>query len=264
MASSARRLGRLPFAAVIRGRQRYQPFFHRLHRTALAGLGYGNPDPNTNGDFAFLRQLAEGWDSPTLVDAGSFHGEWTLAALSSSPDATVYAIEPNRESYARLQGILEGRAKIHNIAIGAVKGEAEMFAPPDAPSQGSLHRRDYSRMRGLAPPQPVGTVPVTTLDDFCAEQGISRIDFLKLDLEGHEVAALDGAKSLLRSGAIEAIQFEFGGANIDAGTYLRDFLDRLEGTHDLHRIIRDGLDPVAYSEDTEIFAYGNFVALRRS
>ncbi len=35
--------------------------------------------------------------------------------------------------------------------------------------------------------------------------------FLKLDIEGHELAALQGAQKLLSRGAVDVIQFELGG-----------------------------------------------------
>jgi hypothetical protein len=48
-------------------------------------------------------------------------------------------------------------------------------------------------------------------------------------VHGHELQALEGAAELLRAGRIRAIQFEFGGANVDSRTFFRDFWNLLYG-----------------------------------
>jgi FkbM family methyltransferase len=41
-------------------------------------------------------------------------------------------------------------------------------------------------------------VPVTTIDKVVAELGLSRVDFIKMDIEGAEVKALEGARSTIQ------------------------------------------------------------------
>jgi hypothetical protein len=72
-----------------------------------------------------------------------------------------------------------------------------------------------------------------------------------------------GARRLLETRAIDAIQFEFGGANIDAKVFLRDIIGVLAPEFEVFRLLRDGLEPVRMDEREEIFTYVNFVALRR-
>ena len=107
------------------------------------------------------------------------------------------------------------------------------------------------------------TITLTSLDAFAAEAGLTRIDFLKLDIEGHELAALAGATRLLASGAIRALSFEFGGSNIDTRTYFRDFWLLLGAAgYQIERIV-PGATPVPitrYHERLECFATTNFIA----
>src|SRR6185503_14354274 len=58
------------------------------------------------------------------------------------------------------------------------------------------------------------SIQVLTIDAFCDREEIYHIHFLKLDVEGHELSVLNGAKRMLDSGKISIIQFEFGPANI--------------------------------------------------
>jgi hypothetical protein len=91
---------------------------------------------------------------------------------------------------------------------------------------------------------------------------IQRIDLLKLDTEGHELSVLEGARRLLESRAIDTIQFEFGGANIDSRTFLRDIVDVLRPTHGVYRLLKDGVEPLRNDEREEIFTYANYIAVR--
>jgi FkbM family methyltransferase len=51
-------------------------------------------------------------------------------------------------------------------------------------------------------------VSVTTIDDFCIEKSIDRIDILKLDIQGGELMALEGAKRKLTDGSILLVYTE--------------------------------------------------------
>ena len=43
------------------------------------------------------------------------------------------------------------------------------------------------------PHQTMALVPVTTLDEWSEQQGIARVDFLWLDMQGHELATATGS-----------------------------------------------------------------------
>jgi hypothetical protein len=97
------------------GRQRFQPLFHQLHAVALSGLGYGEGNPQVNGEYALLDRLATTWPpEPTIIDVGAFRGEWTLEVLRRAPTAVVHALEPIPATYADLRRTLDGRAILHN------------------------------------------------------------------------------------------------------------------------------------------------------
>ena len=52
-------------------------------------------------------------------------------------------------------------------------------------------------------------VPATTLDRYCSDQGVSRIDLLKIDVEGAELQVLQGAARMLGERRIACLTFEF-------------------------------------------------------
>lgn len=246
----------------IYGRQRFQKLFHRLHHLALAGLNYGRDDPEFNGEYRLLDRLAIEWagDRPVVFDVGGFRGDWSAAVLERAPQARVFTFEPNTRSVEGIRARLGDRVSVHHFAFGAADGSASLSAPPGLPEMGSLHVRDLQEVDLVV--GEIESVRVTSIDAFCAEHHIEQIDLLKLDVEGHELAALQGAAKMLDRKAIDAIQFEFGGANVDSRVFLRDLVKALRG-YRLFRILRDGLDPLdRYDVEAEIFAFCNFLALR--
>ena len=243
------------------GRQRFQPAFRSLHRLALAGLNYGDDNPACNGEYALIDRLADEWPpTPVVFDVGAFHGEWTREVLRRAPAATVHAFEPVPASLKHLQCAIPMGAELHPLALGAEDGEVQMTGPLDFLGMASVVKRDLSSV-GLAT-SPVATATMTRLDTFCNAHAIDRIDLLKIDTEGHELAVLKGAEGMLETSAIKAVQFEFGGTDIDSRVFLRDFLRLLSPNYTLYRVLRDGLAPVEDHGREEIFTYANFAALR--
>ena len=113
--------------------------------------------------------------------------------------------------------------------------------------------------------RPSETISLDTLDNYCRNNQIGHIDLLKLDVEGHELAVLRGAKKILEDAGIDLLQFEFGGCNIDSRTYFRDFYTLLSPKFRICRVLTNGLWPIeAYSESLETFTTTNYLAVRDS
>jgi len=63
------------------------------------------------------------------------------------------------------------------------------------------------------------------LEDYIDENNIEHIDFLKIDVEGHELAVLKGLGDYLNPNFIDFVQFEYGGTNIDSNTTLKNLFE---------------------------------------
>lgn len=110
------------------------------------------------------------------------------------------------------------------------------------------------------------SVTCTTLDAFMEANGIERIDLLKIDTEGFDLAVLKGASHALDAGRIGTIQFEFIPANIVTGIRVRDFIDLLPG-YRLHRLCMNGsLMPLEPYDVTrcEIYPVQNTIGIPRT
>jgi FkbM family methyltransferase len=217
-----------------------------------------------SGEKLVIKRCLEGIDAPVVFDVGANEGDWLTAVLASHPRAVVHAFEPQAALAAKIAS-RQPAARINNAAVGDRLGELALYDYADHP--GSQHA---SLLQGVIETVHGGAtrsvkVAVVTLDDYCSQRGIERIDLLKIDVEGFELNVLRGASRLLDGKRINAIQFEFNEMNVIGRTFLNDFMTRLEPTHAVFRVLPHGLMPLVLNRHwiNEQFAYQNIVALKR-
>lgn len=254
---------------------RLQPLWGRLHTLSVFAMNYGGGGlVETSGEEWVLAHvvapaLARA-ESPVVFDVGANVGDYARLVRRHVPAATVYAFEPARAVFEQLARAAEGeggRVRPFNLGFSDEARGIDLYSYTVEGEEQSL----ISSIDRRLPTQVVQVevsaterIEVRRLDDFCREQGVGRIDFLKLDVEGHELAVLRGARRMLDAGAVPLIQFEFGPANIYSRTFFYDFWTLLSGAYDIYRIVPNGLAPIAYyGEHREIFLTTNYLAVRR-
>ncbi len=133
------------------------------------------------------------------LDIGANLGYFTLLmAHCAGPQGSVHAFEPNPHMQLRLEQNVAlnpecaARVKIQKCALGGKKGEAEFYCPVNG-REGTGGLKDTGR----APVERVIKVEVVTLDEFVAREGIEKIGFIKMDIEGGELDVLRGAADTL-------------------------------------------------------------------
>lgn len=265
------------------GRRRYQAFWEKMHSWSLEGMNIGYwesiIDPgeiwvlsSISSYFREHRQQISGSvNSKPLVifDVGANEGLYSLEVLRFfEEDAKLYSFEPSRPTYQRLTKAL---AEFTNVeCVNAGLSDREQFATLYSVSEDPCLSSIYNRFRfsevetRVMPATRTEKITLTTIDAFCRERNIEKINFLKIDVEGHELEVLLGAKTLIDNRAIDLIQFEFGGTDVDSKTFLHDFFQLLHPKFLLFRIVRDGVVSLDYyNEKLEIFLYSNFLAVSR-
>jgi hypothetical protein len=71
-------------------------------------------------------------------------------------------------------------------------------------------------------------INVTSVDLFLADEGLTEVDFLSIDAEGHDGRVLLGAARSLAAGRIRMLEFEYGKAGVWKTTELSTFVDYLD------------------------------------
>ena len=240
--------------------------FERLRNLATyaGGAGTASLHVEQSGEAAVLRRLAAHWGDRevTVVDVGAHNGEYAIAVRSAFGDrATLHCFEPHPETFAILQERVGGhpRTTCHPVALGDEPGAASLFSQARSSAFASLHSSTFA-MAGQEV-SSVEQVEVATLDELAAPLGVERIDLLKVDVEGHELAVLKGARGLLDAGAVAAVQFEFGERNLASRSFLLEFVELLGPAFGLFRVTPFGLRPLRYTPAAEIFVLeANYLA----
>jgi FkbM family methyltransferase len=245
----------------------FQPLFRKIHRFSLwgmnIGLGGGVEDSGESYALKWFAQNLHPSITPVILDIGANKGQFASMSLKIiGSKAKIYSFEPSQVTFNHLEQNLNGysNVKIYNFGLGQSNDQLTLYSNESTSGCASLYQRNIS---GNVM-QLMEKVEIKTLDSFCEQNSINYIHYLKLDVEGHELDVLKGAKNMLLAEAIESIQFEFGGCNIDSRTYFRDFFELLSPKYDIYRLVRNGFVPInSYHETLEIFTTTNFLAISK-
>lgn len=251
------------------GRKSLQRTFRHFYQLGLKGMNYGRASDYThNGEAWLVDTLRHMISSPTAVlfDVGANQGVFTkhLIRAWQGMSYQLYAFEPSAKTFAILRNQVADLPYVHlvNKGLGDQPGRRDLYFDKEGSGLASVYPRDLSHHHIDFSTRE--TIELTTLDQFCAQQELDHIDFLKLDVEGHELSVLKGGERMIGEGRVPLIQFEFGGCNIDSRTYFRDYFNFFKDRYTLHRILADGLEPLPdYSEKLEVFQSANYLAIRK-
>jgi FkbM family methyltransferase len=185
------------------------------------GFGGGSGDIAVSGEIGVFKHVVGA--KPVLFDVGGHVGEYTREFLKNFPSGRSFIFEPSASHLVKLRQNLGAHAgvTIFPFGLGAETAELPLFKEQDISGLASLTQRrlDHINIKMEA----VETVSIRTLDSFVAETGVTSIDLLKMDVEGHELSALKGATKAMDRRLVKLVQFEFGGCNLDTHTTLQDF-----------------------------------------
>ena len=193
----------------------------RIDEMDSLGLGAGAVfEPEV---LAALRQ----WVRPgmTVVDIGANIGYFT-AHLSRlvGEQGEVHAFEPEPTNFSILTENVNmnglNNVRLHRAAVGEERGDAKLHT---SDFNGGMHRLYDS----VCCTGPSVSVPVLRLDDVLAG---SKVDLIKIDIEGYEESALRGAERCLRQNPNLKIISEYCPASmLEAGRKPKEFIDYLSG-----------------------------------
>src|ERR1019366_6346440 len=118
----------------------------------------------------------------------------------------IHAFEPSTQTFRELQrthGNMQG-VHLNNFALGSQTStqdfienmlpEMSSFLEPSTTSWGKIKQRTK--------------VKIGTIDEYCIEHGIAKIDILKSDTQGYDLEVIKGAMQMLSRNRIHLIYLE--------------------------------------------------------
>jgi FkbM family methyltransferase len=125
------------------------------------------------------------------VDAGVWWGPWTWWLARRVP--RVDSFEPNPDLVARLEPVMPSNVTLHPVALSDRSGESNLWVPSGG--MGTEGRASLEPANRPESEWTQQTVSTCRLDDF----ELGDVGFVKIDVEGHELAVLKGATNLLKA-----------------------------------------------------------------
>lgn len=138
-----------------------------------------------------------------MVDGGAHDGCSSVQFARHYPNLCVHTFEPNADLELKLKADLKHIPGTRNrAALAATDGKLAMQINESPMTSSVLAADTWSTKYFAQVTRPIErrTVDAISLDSFVQKQNIDRIDLIKLDLQGYEREALQGARETLDGG----------------------------------------------------------------
>ena len=203
-----------------------------------------------------------------IFDIGANKGDYTqilLEKLSRQKlNARINVFEPTASCFSLLTNCYASSANVilNQTAVSNANGSLQIYYDQEESVLASLYQRNLSSI-GMSLNQSE-TVQTIRLDSYIKAKQITHIHLLKIDIEGHEIAAFEGMGEYLSGDFVDFIQFEYGGANLDSKTSLMDLYALFESRGFVAgKLMPRGVELRTYKAWMENFQYANYVAISR-
>ena len=149
--------------------------------------------------------------NPTILEIGCHHGSHTLWFLDIFDSPKIFCFEPDPRAALRFKQKIGNRPEIsfYEYAISSKNGETTFYMssgreselmPEDWDYSGSIRKpKNHLKVHPWCKFEKTMIVKTKTLDTWCREKAINRIDFIWMDVQGAEIDVIRGGRNALRN-----------------------------------------------------------------
>lgn len=173
------------------------------------------------------------------VDIGAHIGYYTrIFSRLVGDSGRVLSFEPSSENFPVLSKNLSAgkyrNVTLFNKAVGAENTTGTLFVSPG--------HSNHSLNAGFTESVGQEQVEIVPLDLVLSQQGISRVDFIKVDVEGFEIHVLNGLMNVVKNSSEIHMLVEYNPAALQSGGFQPvDLLTLIKDLgFDAYRILPDG------------------------
>lgn len=186
---------------------------------------------------------------PVIFEAGGHYGVDTARFSNKWPDAHIISFEPNPNAFEKLLALSIEQVNIfpYQLAVANFNGAGILHvcygtSGNDPIFEGASSLLPASEGMKIHYQGPKVMVDCVILDDWCKVNGVSKIDFMWLDLEGMELQVLKSSPDILKTVSVIYTETNFQEFRIGMTQYaaLRSFLEK-SGFHLLSHWYQENL-----------------------
>jgi len=232
----------------------------------------GNANFEQNGEKTFIENLLEafkikkGKKKIVLFDIGANIGEYSTMLLEKSNriglNIELHLFEPTQSCFENISEKFnkESNVELNNFGVSNINDTAKIFYDKEQSGLASLYQRNLDSYNLQL--NQSEEILLKRIDEYIESKQIQHIDFVKIDIEGHELKAFEGFGDFLNSNFIDYLQFEYGGANLDSHTSLMEVYKFFEDRDfSIAKVMPNGLEMRKYQPFMDNFMYANYVAI---
>jgi len=231
----------------------------------------GNARFKENGEKVFIDNLSKtfknsGGGEKIVFDIGANTGEYSSMLLDYSKrygvEIELHLFEPTKSCFETISKKFANKSNIslNNFGVSDSNAMAKIFYDEEQSGLASLYQRNLDSYNLQL--NQSEEIALKRMDVYIEEKNIEYIDFIKIDIEGHELKAFEGFGKYLSGDFIDYIQFEYGGANLDSHTSLVEIYKFLsDRDFKIAKVMSNGLEIREYKPYMDNFNYSNYVAI---
>jgi FkbM family methyltransferase len=142
--------------------------------------------------------------NPVILEAGGHYGLDTEKMAYKWPKATIHTFEPNPNAFSKLITLENHNIHPYQKALAQFNGKGCFYicygTTGDNPIfEGASSLLPASEGMKIHYQGPIEAVDCVILDDWCLDNGVDKIDFMWLDLEGMELQVLKSSPKILKT-----------------------------------------------------------------
>lgn len=216
---------------------------------------------NTSGENEFAFKLIKQYNKEeklVIFDIGANVGEYSEMIIKHCNKLNIkyqlHLFEPQKECVEVLLSKFNTNPNviINNVAVSNENGCIDFYMETKGASSSSIYKREV-----FVKSEKV-RVNTIKLDDYIVKHAIDKINFIKIDVEGHELEVLKSSQNYFDK--IENIQFEYGGTYLDSKCTLKEVYVLLRDYFHIGKINSNDVYFTPYIIELEDYEYSNFIA----
>lgn len=159
-----------------------------------------------------LRDVVRLCPTPNVIfDIGANVGQKYREFREMFPAAEIFSFEPSEASLPELRNAMQGdpRGHVVELAAGDRDAESQFFEYEHSSANSMLRAADSENAPDWTRRPTSRTVRQTTVDVFCSQKHLTRVDLLKTDTQGFDGAVIRGAQATLKNTKIVIVEAIF-------------------------------------------------------